>query len=141
MSIVDTPAYYVWAGYAFENICYKHIAQIRKALDVPLSALASPWRYSPLKSSKENGAQIDLLFSRSDHSTTLCEIKYTDKPFIIDKQYAENLKNKTCTFVKVTKTNNQIFMAMISANGVKKNKYSDEILSQVVTLEDLFKEA
>ncbi len=141
MSMINTPVFYNWSGYAYESICYKHIGQIRKALNIPLSALASPWRYSPVKNNKENGAQIDLLFNRADDSITLCEIKYTDKPFTIDKQYAENLKNKINTFTKITRTNKQVFMTMISANGVKKNKYSDEILSQIVSLDDLFIEA
>lgn len=138
-SIANSPSYYAWTGYAFENICYKHIAQIRKALNIPSSALSSPWRYSPRAKSKESGAQVDLLFSRPDNSTTLCEIKYTDHQFVIDKQYAENLKNKRSVFIKVTRTRGQVFMAMISAGGVKKNKYSDELLSGIVTLDDLFK--
>jgi hypothetical protein len=41
-----------------------------------------------------------------------------------------------------TKTNidKQIFIAIISANGIKKTIYSDEIINNVVTLDDLFKD-
>lgn len=137
-SIANTPAYYNWTGYAFENICYKHIGQIKKALNIPLSALGSPWHYCPLKDSKSIGAQIDLLFDRPDNAISLCEIKYTDKQFIIDKTYANNLKNKISVFQQVTRTKKQIFLTMISVSGIKRNKYTNEMLSGVVTLCDLF---
>ena len=29
---IDTPAWRAWSGYAFESICYKHIANIRKSI-------------------------------------------------------------------------------------------------------------
>jgi hypothetical protein len=96
------------------------------------------WRYKP-KDAHENGAQIDLVFDRSDDAITLCEIKYTDHPFIIDKSYAAILQNKVKVFKSQTKTKKQLFIAMLSANGIIKNMYSEELLSGVITLEDLFK--
>lgn len=139
--IVDTPAYFSWKGYTFENICYKHLPQIRKCLKINESSMASPWRVMPTAGEIEQGAQIDLLFDRDDDSITICEIKYTDKPFEIDKQYAQKLKNKIDVFIKATKVSKQIFLAIISANGVKETMYSEAMLNAgVVTLEDLFKE-
>lgn len=138
--IVNTPTYFGWMGYTFENICYKHLPQIRKSLNISESSLASPWRSIPTKGEKEQGAQIDLLFDRDDDSITICEIKYTDKPFSIDKQYAKKLKDKMETFSKATKISKQIFLAFISANGLKATMYSEEMVNGgVVTLEDLFK--
>ncbi len=66
------------------------------------------------------GAQIDLLFDRFDDAITVCEIKCTDLPFIIDKAYANKLNQKLNVFKNITKTNKQLFIAMISANGLKK---------------------
>lgn len=83
--------------------------------------------------------QIDLLIDRNDDAITLCEIKYTNTPFKIDKQYAAILRNKIATFIKQTKTTKQVFLAMISANGLAKSKYVDELVDSVVTLDDLFK--
>jgi deoxyadenosine/deoxycytidine kinase len=59
--------------------------------------------------------------------------------FSMNKAYAENLQRKIDVFVKYTKTKKQIFMAMISANGLKQNQYAAEMISAVATLEDLFK--
>jgi hypothetical protein len=39
----------------------------------------------------------------------------------------------------VTHTKNELFMALISANGIKPNFYSEEFLSGMVILNDLFK--
>ena len=67
------------------------------------------------------------------------EIKYTEKPYILDKASADNLLNKAEVFKARTQCSKQIFFAMISANGIKKTIYSEEMISRVVVLNDLFK--
>jgi len=132
-------SWHSWSGLAFETICYEHLPQISTALHLSPTAIPSTWRYSPKKDSDEQGAQIDLLFDRDD-AITICEIKYTNKPFAITKEYANKLQQRLETFKRVTRTNKQLFVALISANGIKKNKYSDELISGVVMLDDLFKD-
>lgn len=138
-SLINAPDYFSWLGYVFENICYKHLEQIKQKLELNPASLASPWRYKPRKEG-ESGAQIDLLFERADQAITLCEIKCTEQPFAIDKHYAAQLKQKITVFKKMTKTTQQIFFAFISANGLKETLYSEEFIHGVVVLEDLFKE-
>lgn len=135
-----SPSFKSWAGYAFEGICYKHLSQIRKKLKISSIAIANSWRYASKKNSQEQGAQIDLLFDRNDDSITICEIKYTDKPFVIDKEYAAKLLNKVKILKAKTRTKKQIFISMISANSIKPTMYSEELISGVVALDDLFKE-
>lgn len=135
----NSSKWHAWSGYAFEAICYKHLAQISEALKLSPTAIPYTWRHIPKKSASTGGAQIDLLFDREDDAITICEIKHTAKPFIIDKAYAENLQRKLAIFKKITGTSKQLFLVMICANGLKKNKYSEELISGVVTLEDLFK--
>jgi len=134
----NTPVWYNWAGYAFESICFKHINQIRKKLNINPSAIVNGWRYVPTAKSKETGAQVDLLFDREDDSITICEIKYTTEPFAITKDYAENIKNKIKVFKEKTRTKKQIFFVMISSSGLKETIHSEELVQGVVTLEDLF---
>lgn len=133
----QTPAWRTWAGIAFEAVCYKHLPQISNALKLPATALADCWQYIPKSSENEDGAQIDLLFDRTDDVITLCEIKYTSQPYVIDKQYAKIIQRKMDVFKKKTKTNKTLMLAMVSANGVKENMYSEELVSNVVTLEDI----
>ncbi len=135
---IKSQEYLSWSGYAFEALCYKHIASIKKALRIVDSSRIGTWRYIPKTKSNEKGTQIDLVFDQND-SIVLFEIKNTIKPFVIDKDYAMQLKQKIEIFKEVTRTNKQVFMALISANGVKRNQYSDDLISAIVTLEDFFK--
>lgn len=133
----NTPKFYNWAGYAFESICYKHIEKIRERLGLDVSAIPYPWWINNTAIGLD-GAQIDLLFDRIDDSITICEIKFTNQSFNIDKQYAKDLERKIRIFKDITKTKKQIFLAIISANGVRNSKYLKELVSKVVTLDDLF---
>ena len=137
-SIQGTPEWHSWLGYTFETICYKHVSAIRKKLDINPSATANSWRYVPTQKSGYSGAQIDLLFDRKDDAITLCEIKYTEEPFSLTKEYLHKLENKMAVFKTQTGTNKQLFMTLISANGLKNNYYSDSLISGLVTLDDLF---
>lgn len=95
----------------------------------------------PRKHAEERGAQIDLLFDRRDDAITLCEIKYSDKPYVITKDYLDVLKRKMPVFQKHTKTKKQLFITLISAMGIKNNYYAEDICSGLVTLDDLFEES
>lgn len=132
------PVWHAWAGLAFESLCYKHLPQITKALSLSPTAIPGTWRHIPRKKDPGQGAQIDLLFDRDDDSITICEIKYCNKPFTITKEYSEKLRKKIGVFKKITRTNKQIFIVMICSNGLKKNKYANDLISEVITLEDLF---
>jgi uncharacterized protein len=138
-NISNTPTWYNWAGYAFENVCLKHIDNIIEALGLShIPCKIGSWRHIPKKKSADPGTQIDLLFDRADNNITLCEIKYSHKPFIIDKTYAQNLKNKIETFERYFPTHKQINLALITPVGLKRNIWSEELISQDINLGDLF---
>jgi hypothetical protein len=139
LALSQGPAWKSWVGYSFESTCYKHIDQIRKALKIDPGAIVGTWRFAP-KSSDEDGAQIDLLFDRLDGAITLCEIKYSDNPYAIDKVYAHEILKKMEVFKKQTKTKKQLFFSMITTMGLKPTMYSEELISNEATLDHLFKE-
>ena len=139
LSKTKSPNWKSWSGLAFEAVCYKHLAQIRKSLNIEVGADVSSWRYAPRKQ-ENKGAQIDLLFDREDGAITICEIKYTNKPFVITKEYSKSLVNKIEVYKQQSKTEKQIFLTMITANGLKPSAYSGELIDSIVTLNDLFKE-
>ncbi len=138
VSMSKSQSYKAWSGYAFENICMKHIHQIVSALQIRSAYLVDSWRFIPRKY-LDQGAQIDLLIDRNDEAITLCEIKFTHEPFLIDKQCAKNLQTKIDVFRSKTKTKKQLFLTIISANGLKPSIYSEEMIDAVVTLDHLFK--
>ena len=135
-----TVAALIWAGYAFENICLKHIDQIRHALDLQSVACdIGNWRFIPKRNQQALGAQIDLLFDREDGVITLCEIKYTDKLFVLDKAQAKILMNKIDAFETYFSSKKQLHFALITVSGLKQTAWSQDLIHNVVTLSDFFK--
>ncbi len=137
-AIQASPSWYSWLGLAFELVCYKHLSKIKKSLHLSAVSSVGTWRYVPQKNSEKEGAQIDLLFDRQDDCMTLCEIKYSETPFVLTKDYVEVLQKKVRVLKEQTGTTKQVLIAMVSAQGLKSNFYDEDLISQVVTLEDLF---
>ncbi len=134
-----SPSWHSWSGFAFEAVCYEHLPEITQSLGLSSASVPDTWRYIPRKKSREKGAQVDLLFDRDDDAITLCEIKYTQQPFAINKKQFSELKEKIKIFKEVTRTKKQIFTALISANGVKKNNYLEDIIDGgIITTADFF---
>lgn len=131
-------SYNSWSGYAFEAICQKHVEQIKEALGIRgVYTEVSGWRYTSKKGA--TGAQIDLLLDRQDHCINVCEMKFSDKAFVIDKKYASELDNKVTVFKERTQTRKTIFPTMITTYGTKQNIYYIGRITSEVTMEALFK--
>ena len=137
---VDNACRKAWEGLTFERLCKDHVKQIKHKLGI-LGVLSdeSSWFVKTDDDKGISGAQIDLLIDRRDHVVSLCEIKYSISEYDIDKTYEANLRNKISTFSKVTNCKKTIQLVMITTFGVKRNKYSGLIITQVL-LDDLFQE-
>ncbi len=131
---IDSAKHRAWTGYAFEQVCLWHIAQIKTVLGISgVLTQTSSWR-----SQKSGaGAQIDLLIDRNDKVINLCEIKYTNGEFTIDKKMGENIRNKKNVFCQETQTRKAVHLTMITTYGVKFNSYSGMIQSEIKA-DDLF---
>lgn len=136
---LDNPSRRIWAGLTFEQLCKDHIAQIKKKLSIAgISSEISSWSTSA--TDEHNGAQIDLLIDRRDRIINVCEMKFSENKFEIDKEYDEKLRNKISIFKETTGTNKAVQLIMITTHGVKNNKYSAHIQNEVV-MSDLFEKA
>ena len=125
-----------WCGLAFERVCMSHSAQIKQKLGISgiLSNVYS-WRAVPKDGTP--GGQIDMLIDRNDSTINLCEIKYSESEFTIDKKYEHELRNKKASFISNTGTNKAVHLTMITTYGLRHNPYSGIIQSEV-TMDDLF---
>lgn len=131
------PSYHAWAGLAFESLCLKHVGAIKRALGISgIETLESSWLLPG--TAKQEGAQIDLVVDRADGVISICEMKYCDEPFLIDKSYAKTLKDKLTRFREHTKTKKALHLVLVTMTGLRENQYSDELVDRVVTLADLF---
>ena len=117
-------------------VCRDHISQIKSKIGIA-AVLTEESAWSVKASKEEAGAQIDLVIDRKDHTVNLCEIKYSEKAFAIDKDYDQDLRNKRETFREKTKTNKTLQLVMISTYGLRQNQYASLISAQV-TMDDLF---
>ena len=133
-----TPKWNAWSGHAFESLCLKHIYQIKKALGISgISTIESGWWYIP-KTGEEKGAQIDLVIDREDRCINLCEIKFSDSEFVIDKSYSAKLQNKKLIFRSKTATTKTLFTTMLTTYGVKKNELYLASVENQLTMDALF---
>lgn len=139
-SLSQGAAYHSWCGYAYENICLLHTAQIIKKLGLSGTfTQVSSWHFNG--NDEIPGAQIDLLIDRKDGMINLCEAKFYNTDFLISKEYAAKLRRKRSVFQSVTKTKKSVVTTLISTYPTIQNKYYlDEIHSEIV-MEDLFEAA
>ncbi len=108
-----------------------------KALELSVTAEAkSGWLFKG--NQQEMGVQIDLLIDRSDKCINLCEMKFYEAEFVIDKKYAEMLRRKKAVFREKSKTRKTLFITMITAYGVSKNSLYLECVDQQLTMDALF---
>ena len=134
LNMLGSAKYRNWAGHSFESLCLSHIKKIKAALGIAaVSTNIANWR----SKDAETGAEIDLLIDRRDNVINICEIKYSEKEFTIDKSYSDNLRNKKATFSEETKTRKALHLTMITTYGVKHNEYWNNVQSEVL-LDDLF---
>ncbi|HZV70704.1 MAG TPA: ATP-binding protein [Saprospiraceae bacterium] len=126
-----------WSGVAFERVCLKNIPQLKKELGISgVYTEESAWRHL---SANDKGAQIDLLLDRKDMVINLCEMKYSESEFIIDKSYAAALENKRDVFKSQTKTKKSIFLSFVTTFGIKDNEYAKRLIQNSITMNALFR--
>jgi hypothetical protein len=132
--MTDNARHRVWSGYAFELVCLVHEEQIKHKLGIS-GVLTNTASWRSLHVSPQ--AQIDLIIDRNDRVINLCEMKYVNGEFVIDRKYDKILRNKRDAFVQETKTRKAVHLTMVTSYGVKRNEYSGLIQSEV-KIDDLF---
>ena len=139
-SMADSQNYISWCGYAFENICLTHMPQIHKALGISgMSTKVSSWKH--MGTSELPGAQIDLVIDRKDGLIHLCEVKFTNKEFVLNKEYTAKLRQKRAIFEYATKTKKAVVSSLLSTFPAIKNEYYLEEIQSEVVIDDLFEKA
>ncbi|MDR2570674.1 MAG: hypothetical protein LBD23_10330 [Oscillospiraceae bacterium] len=133
-SYTDNAGHRAWSGYAFEQVCFAHIGQIKKTLGI--SGVHTNV-YSWISSSAGKGVQIDLIIDRADGVINICEIKFVKGLFEIDRVCDLALREKIETFRNKTKTRKALHLTMITTYGIKPGKYAGIVQSEV-NMDELF---
>ncbi|MEY4936329.1 MAG: hypothetical protein RIS64_2688 [Bacteroidota bacterium] len=135
--ITQRQQFKIWSGYAFENLCFKHITQIKQALSIG-GVLTNEYSYTFKGNNDTKGIQIDIMIERADNCINLLEIKFHDKEFVVSKDYEQALREKVAIFREQTRTHKSIFVTMLSAFGVKKNEHYLSVVTNQLLIDDLF---
>ncbi len=124
-----------WRGIAFENVCFNHIKEIKKSLEIlGISSQESP--YSVIGENNE-GTQIDMLIIRKDDIINMCEINFYNSDVLVDKAMDKKIRNRITLLEKKVARKYAIRPTLITIFGLIDNEYSS-IFSNVITLDDLF---
>ena len=83
------------------------------------------------------GAQIDMLIERADNTINICEMKFSQNEFVIDKDYDANLRHKLARFGDSISRRKTLRLTMVTTYGVVHNAYWNRVQSEVVS-DDLF---
>lgn len=136
-TIQRTSTFYTWASQTFEMLCIEHLRQIKDKLRIATVNRNYCW-----KGTAPNGSlpQIDLVLEwKGERTDYLCEMKFCEHEYTIDKQYEKDLENKIVAFLNSkqhTKTHS-IQLVMVTTNGITFNEHTKDVNQQVV-LDDLF---
>lgn len=138
MNNVQSPKINAWRGYAFEDLCWRQIGQIKRALQIGgISSTQSAW--SLPGDDAQDGTQIDLLIARKDNVVNMCEMKFYSEEFCVDKTYHKTLVHRANMLVEYLSRKTSIQNTLITTYGLQYNEYSGDF-GHVITLDDLFKE-
>ena len=133
--INNTQAVISWRGFAFENVCFNHVEQIKKSLGIS-GVVTSTSAWSKKKDDQE-GTQIDLLIVRNDNVINMCECKFYSDEFTVDEAYFRKVSRRAEMLLEKSSPKTAIYSTLITTFGLTQNEYRDAFIS-VVTLDDLF---
>ena len=131
---INTPEVNSWMGLTYERICMAHIQQIKHSLHLDtISTLSYSWR----SKTSTPAAQIDIIIERADKIVNICEVKYCQYEYNLDKDEYDRINKRKNAFIQETGLRHTPWLTMITTEGVARGKYSEMIQTQV-TLDDLF---
>jgi AAA+ ATPase superfamily predicted ATPase len=125
-----------WRGIAFEEVCWQHINEIKRALEVGgVKANISAWRLKGDDNS--TGIQIDLIIDRADNVVNLCEMKFASGEYQIDKDEELKLRKRIDTLKETLSAKKTVHLTMVSTYGIAYGKHTG-IVQRSITIDDLF---
>ena len=136
INLENTQPITTWKGYAFENVCWNHIRQIKASLGISgVATTESLW--SKKGTEESDGTQIDLILERKDNIVNMCEIKFYSEVFSVNKEYHFVLERRKRILREEVPKKTSIHSILITTYGLKYNEYFGDFVS-VITLDDLF---
>ena len=128
----------IWRGLAFERVCLEHVDAIKRELGIAgVRCRVYAYAFAADSADDRPGGQIDLVIDRDDDVVNLCEMKCLGGEYVIDEGERRKLENRREAFLQNTRTSKAVHLTVVSANGVKRNAYSQN-LQGALSAEALF---
>jgi AAA+ ATPase superfamily predicted ATPase len=125
-----------WHGVAFEQVCWQHIQQIKRALGIEgVKTSVSTWNVKGNET--KTGAQVDLLIMRDDNIVNLCEMKFSGSPYTIDKEEEAKMLHRVDLLKETLSPKQKVHLTLITTYGLLPGKHSGKV-QKVLTCDDLF---
>lgn len=125
-----------WRGFAFEQVCFLHISEIKRALGVEgVASSQSAWIVRG--GDDTQGTQVDMLIVRNDRVVNLCEIKFLSKEYEMNVDDEMTCRSRIATLQEHLSPKQAIHLTLITTMGLKRNAHSS-IYQQTVTAPQLF---
>jgi hypothetical protein len=140
LKLRSSAAWRAWSGVAFEALCIKHTLELKRALGIEgVSTNEYVFRHRE-RSTTDAGTQIDLVIDRADHCINLCEMKFSEVEFSIDKGYARELRQKADVFRRTTNTRKSLFITLVTTHGLLANENAKELVAAKLDLSALLRD-
>ena len=133
-NIQRTASFYQWAGTRFELLVMQHAGQIKKFLKIEGVRTNI---YSLRTFDADGSAQIDAVLERADNTANLCEMKFVEGLYTIDKTEDLHLRNRIQALRTLLPKRMSIQLTFVTSYGLQPNPYSAQV-NQTLTLDDLF---
>lgn len=125
-----------WRGIAFEDLCIRHMSQIKSALGIS-GVITSQSNWIVPGNEDEPGMQIDLLINRNDNVVNMCEMKFYNEDFAVSGEYYKKIASRVNKIHEELPKKYAVHSTLITTYGLAYNEYSGAF-QQVITLENLF---
>jgi len=125
-----------WRGIAFEEVCWSHWRQIKRALGIE-SVITEQSAWLKRGDGEAEGAQIDMLLLRNDHIVNMCEMKFYNTEFAVDKSYHRKLILRQNLLQQALPNRTTVHATLVTTEGLQYNEYSNDF-QKVIILDDLF---
>jgi len=121
----QSPAFYSWAGYAFENLCLKEVESLKTALGIAdVKTWAGPAMF---RGADGRLFQFDLILDRADRTVSVVEIKHSEGEFSVDTKFALELEQRRQVAQRVFGKSKTIQLCLVATDGVNPSTSTERL--------------
>jgi uncharacterized protein len=126
----------IWQGYAFENVCFKHVEEIKRALGI--SGVNTSVSSFCSSSTNDEKFQMDLLIDRADNTVNICELKFYNKPTKLSKSELEKINKRRHFLETATSTKKTLFNTLVTTYNPYKTPVVNEYIDNIIEISQFF---